>query len=143
MVIPDFREDGYLPIGVHKATEDEVRARFGVANEYRINLMARLSKWLALARVVGAERFLLNGSFVTAKPYPNDVDCVCWLPRDFRQQWQWGRYEAISLQESVYRGEPRELYDCYTLLEWNYWLDLFSLTREPDSRQKGMIEVVL
>jgi hypothetical protein len=141
MPIPDFRDDGYLPMGLHKASEAEVRERFGSANSQRIDLMHRLAVWLSWARVVQAQRFLVDGSFVTAKSQPNDVDCVCWLPRDFRQQWEWGRYEAVKLQESVYRGQPKELYDCYTPVEWNWWVDFFSGTR--DEQRKGIIEVIL
>lgn len=143
MAIPDFREDGYLPIGVHKATETEVAARFGVANAQRVYLMSRVSRWPVLARAVKAQRFLLNGSFVTAKSNPEDVDCVCWLPMDFEQQYQWGRREAVELSEIIYRREPKEIFDCKSVSEWNDWVTFFSRTREEDGRRKGIVEVVL
>jgi Family of unknown function (DUF6932) len=143
MAIPDFRDDGYLPVGVHRATEDEVRKRFGISTPRRIYLMGRVSRWLTLARVVGAERFLVDGSFITAKPEPNDVDCVCWLPTSFEQQYQDGRHEALELQETIYRREPKEIFDCESLSQWNEWVTFFSRTREDDDRQKGIIEVVI
>src|SRR5688572_27925489 len=107
MAIPGFRDDGYLPIGLHKATETEVAAQFGQTTAARVRLMAQLSPWLALSRRVGALRFLVNGSFVSSKAEPQDVDCVCWLPADFEQQYEWGKYEAFRLREDIYRASRR------------------------------------
>ena len=42
MPIPAFRPDGYLPEGVHAATEAEVAARFGLVTPRREFLMERL-----------------------------------------------------------------------------------------------------
>ena len=65
-MIPDFRADGFLPAGLHLATEAEVTFRFGTATQQRKRLALRLRRWLELARVVNAQRFLVDGSFVTA-----------------------------------------------------------------------------
>jgi len=41
-------------------------------------------RWLVeLARGAGAERIVVNGSFVTDKLEPNDVDCVLLIGADF------------------------------------------------------------
>jgi hypothetical protein len=75
-MIPPFNEHGYLPTGVHQATLDEVDVRFGKESEVRRVQMESL-RWLAdLARRVGVERLVINGSFVTDLLEPNDVDCV-------------------------------------------------------------------
>ena len=97
MPIPAFRSDGYLPLGLHTANEREVAERFGQGTARRGLLMARVAEWLALARAVRAQHFLLEGSFVTAKLEPGEVDCVCWLPSDFEQQYDSGTAEAIRL----------------------------------------------
>ncbi len=34
-MIPAFNDDGYLPAGVHRATLQEIAARFGVETELR------------------------------------------------------------------------------------------------------------
>lgn len=143
MAIPDFRDDGYLPIGLHKATEAETAARLGQPTLQRRKLMAQLSRWLELCRAVGARRFLVNGSFATAKSEPNDIDCVCWLPMDFEQQYEWGKYEAFRLREDIYRGEPKEIYPVFDDHQWNDWVEFFGRTRELDGRRKGIIEVSL
>jgi hypothetical protein len=75
-MIPPFNDNGYLPPGIHMASLDEIAQRFGWQSEARTAQMDSV-RWLVdLARRAGVERLVLNGSFVTAAPEPNDVDCV-------------------------------------------------------------------
>lgn len=75
-MIPEFTAYGLLPEGVHSATLDEVRERFA-GNERREQLLTGLVAALRLLRAAGCRRIYINGSFVTAKEWPNDID-VCW-----------------------------------------------------------------
>jgi uncharacterized protein DUF6932 len=143
MPIPTFRGDGYLPEGLHEASEDEVIARFGQSTSHRAYLMGRLRRWLELARAVGARRFFIDGSFVTGKAEPGDVDAVVWLPSSFRDQVSAGRSEAIELQTMVSTREPKELFSAYSSEMWDGWVEFFSQTREADARRKGVVEVAL
>lgn len=143
MSIPAFRPDGYLPLGVHTATELEVADRFGQSTARRLALMSRVTQWLALARAVGSLRFLVDGSFVTAKPEPGDVDCVCWLPADFEQQFLRGKPEAVRLYQMLVTRRPEELFGGFTTYRWEGWIAFFSQTRETDGRRKGLVEVML
>src|SRR5579883_3265109 len=82
-MIPAFNNDGYLPPGIHSATLEEVAARFGRESELRQAQMESL-RWLVdLARRAGVQRLVVNGSFVTDKLEPNDVDCVLLIGPDF------------------------------------------------------------
>lgn len=75
-MIPPCNEDGYLPPGIHPATLEEIAARFGHESELRQVQMQSL-RWLVdLAWRAGVRRIVVNGSFVTDKLEPNDVDCV-------------------------------------------------------------------
>ncbi|MFO0964040.1 MAG: hypothetical protein U0793_00450 [Gemmataceae bacterium] len=75
-MIPELNDDGYLPPGLHAATLDEVADRFGREPELRRVQMESL-RWLVdLAKRVGIVRLVVNGSFVTDKFEPNDIDCV-------------------------------------------------------------------
>jgi hypothetical protein len=143
MPIPVSRADGYLPEGLYQASEAEVIARFGQSTPHRVYLMGRLRRWLELARAVGAHRFFIDGSFVTDKGEPGDVDAVVWLPEDFRAQVNAGRSEAIELHLMISRREPKELFSVYSPETWEGWVEFFSGTREPDARRKGLVEVVL
>lgn len=75
MPLPDFNKHGDLPVGVHVATLEEVLVRFAQANAQRVAVGQRLSRIHQLATATGhLRRFVIFGSFVTAKPTPNDVD---------------------------------------------------------------------
>jgi hypothetical protein len=76
IMIPPFDENGCLPPGVHPATLDEVDARFGQLSELRRAQMDSIRWMVDLAERAGADRIILNGSFVTDIMDPNDVDCV-------------------------------------------------------------------
>lgn len=143
MPIPAFREDGYLPTGLHEASKEEVIARFGQSTPRREYLMGRLRHWLELARAVGARRFFINGSFVTDKAEPGDVDAVVWLPDDFRAQVEVGNPEAIELQTMLRTREPKELFPAHSQEMWEGWVGFFNQTREADGRRKGVVEVRL
>jgi uncharacterized protein DUF6932 len=80
-VIPEFNEIGQLPPGVYEATIEEVIARFGAGSEER-ELCAQSLQWLVpMCRRAGIASLYLNGSFVTDRAAPLDVDCVL-LPGD-------------------------------------------------------------
>ena len=77
MPIPALDPDGFLPVGVHDGTLDELKARFGSfqGSDRRPQLWARFVEFVNETRAVGLVRALLvDGSFVTAKPDPNDID---------------------------------------------------------------------
>lgn len=87
MPLPEFDSFGDLPAGVHQATLDEVLARFGYADPQRQIVSARLLHIYNLARGTGKLlRFVIFGSYVTAKRAPNDVDIILIMRDDFTQQ---------------------------------------------------------
>ena len=75
-MIPPFEENGYLPPGTHRATLDEIEPRFGGKPEIRRAQMQSLHWLVDIARRAGAARLVINGSFVTDIPEPNDLDCA-------------------------------------------------------------------
>ena len=75
-MIPDFDSRGLLPRGVFRANWEELRKRFG-GNRRRRQLLKGLREALDLLKGAGCRRVYVDGSFITAKTWPNDVD-VCW-----------------------------------------------------------------
>jgi hypothetical protein len=72
---PDFDSNGDLPLGIHQATITEVLQHFGTSTLQRQVVASRLERIYKLARSTGqVARLVIFGSFVTAKPAPNDVD---------------------------------------------------------------------
>ena len=72
---PEFDEHGDMPPGIHLAMLAEVVAHFGSGTPQRQRVTRRLEYIYALAKASGhLARFIVFGSFVTAKAAPNDVD---------------------------------------------------------------------
>lgn len=85
MPIPSLDRDGFLPAGVHDCTLAELKARFGVFqnSDRRPKLFARLESFLTEARAARLVRsIIVDGSFVTARPDPNDIDLILVVARD-------------------------------------------------------------
>ena len=140
-MIPDFRSDGYLPDGVHVASEADITFRFGSGSPRRRRLVVRVRRWVKLARRVKARRLLIDGSFVTAKSEPGDVDAVVLLPPDFNRQVDTGVDAALELEQILLTRHPEEIFAAEDEADWDPWVEFFTRTREPDGRRKGVVEV--
>jgi hypothetical protein len=81
-------ENGILPPGEHLATLDEVEIIFGSQNDRRQNLMRGLRLACEMFQKANVNRIWIDGSFVTEKEYPNDID-GCWGSTNSKKiQWQ-------------------------------------------------------
>jgi hypothetical protein len=141
--IPEFRDDGYLPEGLYRASEAQVTFRFGGSTSRRRRLALRLRRWVDLARLIHARQLLVDGSFVTAKEDPNDIDAVVFLPLDFERQIENRNEPALELEEMLLTRRPEELFAAEDEIDWNEWVEFFSRTREADGRRKGLVEIEL
>jgi hypothetical protein len=82
--LPAFNAEGDLPPGVHRATLSDVLQRFGQGTAQRRAVADRLTRIYRHAASTGRlARFVVFGSFVTAKAEPNDVDVVLLMEDDF------------------------------------------------------------
>src|SRR5262245_47505294 len=75
-MLPPFDDYGNLPAGIHRCTVEERAPRFGSGSEERITEISELLHFIEAAKRAGVRRLLVNGSFVTGKLAPNDVDVV-------------------------------------------------------------------
>src|SRR6266540_3201092 len=84
MALPAFNEDGDLPPGVHSAILAEVLERFGQGSVQRCAVADRLTRLYQLAASTEQlARFVVFGSFVTAKAEPNDIDIILLMEDTF------------------------------------------------------------
>ena len=141
--IPPFRDDGYLPEGLYLASESEILFRFGTPTGRRRKLVLRLRRWVELARETKARRLLVDGSFVTAKKEPEDIDAVILIGDGFQGQIDEGNPMALELEEMLVTRRPEEIFAAEDSDDWNAWINFFSRTRENDGRRKGLVEVRL
>ena len=81
-----FTSDGLLPPGDHSLTMSDLRQSYLVSGEglgvpgwdsmWRAQLVDNLEPFVQQLWQVGVERIFVNGSFVTAKPDPGDIDVI-------------------------------------------------------------------
>ena len=78
-MIPAFNDYGCLPEGIYDCTMDEAAERFGVfqSSDRRPWLWARFTEFIRQVKGCGfVETVIVDGSFVTSKPNPSDIDLV-------------------------------------------------------------------
>jgi hypothetical protein len=81
VAIPALNSAGLLPEGIHPATLGEVEESFGRSSDTRAALYSKLCAFLDLARSFDVfTSIVIDGSFVTDKAAPNDIDAVLILP---------------------------------------------------------------
>ena len=101
MPIPPLNTTGLLPVGIHDALLEEIRERFGSFQESdrRTKLFSKLVELTEAMRASGLfEELVIDGSFVTGKPVPNDIDILAVLKpgHDFERDLPMSEYSTVS-----------------------------------------------
>lgn len=133
-MIPPFDESGYLPPGVHPASLDEIRARFGCESELRRVQMESLCWLVDLAYRTGVTRLVINGSFTTDVFEPNDVDCVLLIQSGFPRD--------SAAEAELLGGLPFLDISLVDQADFDILVQRFFAT-DRHSVTKGMVEVIL
>ena len=146
MPIPALNENGLLPEGIHDCTLAEIGAQFGrfVVSERRLRLFAQLRELIEEEQRAGiALAVLVDGSFVTDKPEPGDIDLVIVLPAAYNFDIELSpfRYNAISKAEIRRRYRFDVLIARQHSVEYSESLFLFQHTRE--GVEKGILRINL
>jgi len=148
MVIPPFNQDGLLPPGIYRGSLAEARGRFGAfqGSDQRPRLWARLVEYVREAAMSGAvEMVLVDGSFVTAKPDPNDIDLVIVLPasHDFSADLPAAQYDVLAQK----RVRKRFGFDILVVKNGSDSLEhavaFFQQVRQRPGVKKGLLEIIL
>jgi len=133
-MIPPFNDNGYLPPGIHRATLEEVQERFGHGSEQRETLSQSLDWLIPLCRKAGIAKILLNGSFVTDRLEPNDIDCVLLSGPEYQDDHR----ATLELQQ----GLPFMDIQIVNETVYNFFVE-FVFSRDRDFIPKGIVEVLL
>src|SRR5438045_575232 len=101
MPLPELNAEGLLPAGIFDCTLEEVCQQFGrfQGSDRRPRLFLRLEELInAMQRSGLFEAILIDASFVTAKPEPNDIDVIAVLPPDhnFERDLPMWQYALVS-----------------------------------------------
>ena len=145
-MIPTFDDNGNLPPSVHFATWDEILERFGWTSRRR-ELLAGLKAALEKLREAGCRRIFVNGSFVTDKDEPGDID-VAWDPTGVDVD-RLLELEPVFGDFADRRATQKAKFGCeffpssFTAdLVGNTFLEFFQIDKE-DATQKGIVALEL
>ncbi len=134
-MLPPLENEGNLPAGIHLGTTEELAARFGSGSEERATEMSEQLLFIEAARKAGVRRLLVNGSFVTAKLAPNDIDVVILPGPDYPRQGP-----PLDSDELVWPF--LQLVVAADDADFEAWaITTFGTDREQ--RPKGVVEVIL
>src|SRR5438477_6434890 len=148
MSIPPFNEHGLLPAGIHDCTMQEAAARFGTfqGSERRPLLWSKFKQFfreVAASRLV--EALVLDGSFVTAKPEPNDIDIVVVLfaIHDWGADLPPYQYNVLA-EQSVRRRFGFDIVAVKNGTEDLDWAtEFFAQVRQQPALKKGLLRIRL
>ena len=143
-----LNDNGLLPPGIHYCALAEVRARFGrfQGSEQRPRLAQKLEMFLAESKAAGIVRSLIvNGSFVTAKPAPNDIDLLLVLSvgHDFHADLGSAQYKVVD------RGRVRRTFGFDVLVaadgsaKYEALVRFFQRVRLQPGLTKGILRIEL
>lgn len=148
MPIPTLTDDGLLPAGVHDCTLDEIRDRFGAfqRSDRRCRLFERLESFVRAATASGiVTAIIVDGSFVTDKDEPSDVDVIVVLrtDHDFTATLRPMEYNVVA------SGPIRRMYRIDALVardgseNLQDAVDWFEQVRNRTRVRKGLLRLVL
>ena len=146
MPIPPFDQHGLLPIGVHDCNLGELQTRFGSfqSSDRRPRLFLKLQDFVAELQLARFIRYLLvDGSFVTAKNDPNDIDLVLVLPLTYAltDDLPPDQYRLISKR----RVHKRFGFDMVVVrentLEYDEAVAFFQQVRHQPALRKGLLRL--
>ena len=146
MPIPPLNANGLLPAGVHLTTLDEIRDRFGVfrGTDRRPALFARLLEFVSSMRRSDLfEALVVDGSFVTAKADPNDIDAIAVLRpgHDFERDLPMSEYALVSRTLLTRRYRFDVIVAERNSGVYHTYLEFFSLVRNAPGMKKGMLQI--
>lgn len=148
MVLPEFREDGWLPEGHHDASWQEVIDKFGGSpGNRRARVLRGLLDWRDRLREKGVTGWLiLNGSFISGRNNPSDFDSILVFD-DHALELMENDVEAKGLLDyssCKSRGFDLLAFSATLVREHPEWVHLDAFDRDKETgKPKGVLEVVL
>ena len=148
MPIPDFNEHGLLPEGVHDCELEELRQRFGSfqATDRRVILFQKLLQLLQdLQHADLCESVIVDGSFTTDTPLPNDIDLIIVYPVGYELSAELSFFQYNATNKS--RLRKRYGFDVFSVLQdsplYFQQVEFFSRVKLDKTIRKGMLRITL
>ncbi|MFW0717600.1 DUF6932 family protein [Pedobacter sp. N23S346] len=144
-MIPLFDEEGYLPSGIYEASLTKFEAHFST-NLVRKNIFQGFLRLIADLKKVGCGTVFVDGSYVTRKEYPKDID-VCWDDRGLDLNLViaalpilWDLQHPRDRQQRQYRAD---VFPAFVTENGSkkMFLDFFQQIKGEEHKQKGIIKI--
>ena len=142
-MIPEFNKYGNLPAGIYKSSITCIEKKFGTNSEKRILLFNNFRKFLELISPfkVKIKHLMVDGSFVTLKETPGDIDCIMVIENNFRFTPE--IVEELSNSKKLYKlynihlfmFEEKNTESCKGMLNF--------FSKDKELKPKGLVEVIL
>jgi predicted nucleotidyltransferase len=148
MPIPQLTPEGYLPEGLHLCTLAEIEERFSYFGRTgrRMALFEHLAAYTKEASQAGGiTALIVDGSYVSAKQEPNDIDIVVALADDLDTATLLAPY----FYETISRRRVSKKYRMDILVardggrEYQKYIEFFSKGRDHSQPKKGLLRVTL
>ncbi len=140
-MVPNLKKSGLLPVGIHITTWGELVEKFGI-NNHRLKLLEGLKKGLDLLWQYGCTEVCIDGSFVTAKSIPNDID-VCYdnSPMNWEKLIkEHPEFNDIKNGSRIQKEKYQTEFYAYNAFEDSI-LQFFQFDR--DGNPKGIVKLIL
>jgi hypothetical protein len=140
--IPEFDTNGNLPPGVYAVSMTNIETRYAY-NTKRKQLFNGLKKALENLKVAGVKKVWVNGSFITNKEKPNDID-GCW---EYSQSMDVDKLDPVFLDMYPPREAMKKKYGVDFLISGAHLSDggktveMF-FQEDRDGNEKGILVVV-
>jgi hypothetical protein len=142
VTIPGYDDNGNLPPGLYRVTLEEIRNHF-TWNAKRKRLFGGLIRALKNLAEAGVKKVWIDGSFVTDKNEPADID-GCW---EYHESVDVNRLDEVFLDLNPPRTSMRKKYGVDFLISTVSLLDgrgntvLEFFQQDRDGNQKGILLV--
>lgn len=139
-MIPEFNRNGNLPSGLYKVTLEEIEKRFGTGSLQRKKLIRNLKSLIKLLSKNKSviKRFIVDGSFVTDIEFPEDIDCILIVKKNF--PFNSSLAKKIEKSKAIFGIEILPFIEDEPY-QYKYWINYFRHDR--DKKLKGLLEVRL
>jgi len=145
-MLPNYDENGFLPEGVWDCSLEELQTRFAAfrRSDRRLKLFAELEKLFAeIIKTNWVKEIIIDGSFVTEKEEPNDIDIILALHKSTANIetpfWIENTLDRTRLAKK-YKFDVMVVLDQSRKYQVN--LDFFQQVRQSDLR-KGVVRLTL
>ncbi|MCC6150108.1 MAG: hypothetical protein IT461_07655 [Planctomycetes bacterium] len=148
MPIPELNAEGILPEGLHEATLEEIDEVFGrfQRTSQRMELTKQLKEYVGEVRSANvAKALIIDGSYVTAKEVPSDIDMILVLKDDVDL--------SKDVPPFIYNARSKRMvqkaydFDLFPAFEgdrsYEEFVKLFSKAKDLPGRTKGLLKLHL